>query len=279
MPELPEVETTRRGLHPHLVGRIIIEAQIHPGFERLCLNSDVNELTSRLIGQKIIDTHRYGKYLIFFLSSGDSFIVHLRMTGALVLREPSQPAGKYERARLSLNSVTSSVFEIISFEDVRRFGTWNVVNHFQDGLAPHIGPDALSPNFTPDMLMSVLRRKTSTIKSVLLDQSTVAGLGNIYVDEICFMAGIDPRKRSDTINRKKNEELFVAIQDTLNKALEQGGSSFSDYVNAHGAPGGALDHCNVYGRDGMNCHRCSHTIKKIKVVGRGTHYCPKCQHQ
>jgi formamidopyrimidine-DNA glycosylase len=208
MPELPEVETTRRGLHPHLVGRIIIEAQIHPGFERLCLNSDVNELTSRLIGQKIIDTHRYGKYLIFFLSSGDSFIVHLRMTGALVLREPSQPAGKYERARLSLNSVTSSVFEIISFEDVRRFGTWNVVNHFQDGLAPHIGPDALSPNFTPDMLMSVLRRKTSTIKSVLLDQSTVAGLGNIYVDEICFMAGIDQGNDRTRLIRKKTKNFL-----------------------------------------------------------------------
>lgn len=277
MPELPEVETTRRGLHPHLVGRVIVDAQIHQGFERLCLNTNVKELTHRLIGQRITNTHRYGKYLIFSLSNGDSFIVHLRMTGALVLREPGSVPGKYERARLSLDSTMDCVFETISFEDVRRFGTWNVVSHFEDGLAVNIGPDALSPDFSPDKLMSTLRRKSGTIKSVLLDQSTVAGLGNIYVDEICFMAGLDPRKRSDTVSKKKTKELFIAIQDTLSRALEQGGTSFSDYVNAHGVPGGALDHCYVYGRVGMNCYQCDNTIKKIKIAGRGTHYCPKCQ--
>ncbi|MDG1840423.1 MAG: bifunctional DNA-formamidopyrimidine glycosylase/DNA-(apurinic or apyrimidinic site) lyase [Dehalococcoidia bacterium] len=279
MPELPEVETTRRGLHPHLIGRVISDAKIYSGFERLCLNTDVKELTDRLIGQRIEGTDRYGKYLIFWLSSGDSLIVHLRMTGALVLRNISSLGGKYERARLTLESSPNCPFEIVSFDDVRRFGTWNVVNHVRDGLARDIGPDALASDFTADSLISVLRQKTCTIKSALLDQSTLAGLGNIYVDEICFLAGIDPRKRSNTISRKKSEQLFTAIRDTLNKALDQGGSSFSDYVNAHGMPGGALDHCNVYGRAGMECYRCGQTIKKIKIVGRGTHYCPKCQHR
>jgi len=277
VPELPEVETTRRGLHPHLIGRVIVDARVHPGFERLCLNTNVKELTHRLIGQSITDTHRYGKYLIFSLSSGDSFVVHLRMTGALVLREPNSLVGKYERARLSLESTMDCVFETISFEDVRRFGTWNVVSHFENGLAVNIGPDALSPDFSPDNLISALRRKSGSIKSTLLDQSTLAGLGNIYVDEVCFVAGLDPRKRSDTVSKKKATELFIAIQDTLNRALNQGGTSFRDYVNAYGVSGSALDHCYVYGRVGMNCYQCGNTIKKIKVVGRGTHYCPKCQ--
>ena len=277
MPELPEVETTRRGLEPHLIGRLIIDASIHRGFERLCLNASVKDLVDRLIGHRIVSTDRYGKYLIFCLSSGDSLVVHLRMTGALILREPASLASKYERAQLVLESTPDCPFEIVSFQDVRRFGTWNVVDALKDGLPRQIGPDALAPDFTADHLSSALRRKSGTVKGALLDQSTLAGLGNIYVDEICFMAGLDPRKRANTIGKRKSKQLFTAIHDTLNKALNQGGSTFSNYVNAYGIPGGALDHCNVYGRTGMECYGCGQTIKKIKIVGRGTHYCPRCQ--
>ena len=166
---------------------------------------------------------------------------------------------------------------ILAFNDVRRFGTWECVptKHENDRIPS--GPDALASHFTRDDLLGKLHSRATSLKSALLDQAVVAGLGNIYVDEACFLAGIRPDRKTKNLSAKEIHRLYDAIGTTLNRALEQGGTSFRNYVNAFGIPGGALSHCQVYQRDGECCKICDSTILKIKLAGRGTHYCPVCQ--
>ena len=277
MPELPEVETVRRDLIPYVLGATIQRAIVHRGFSRMIKDSSIKAFRETVEGSQIEELRRHGKYLIFRLSNGRSWIVHLRMTGAFLISSDYRPRDRHERARIRITSPSYTSEMVLAFNDVRRFGTWECVptEHENDRIPS--GPDALAIDFTQDDLLGKLQSKDTSLKSALLDQAVVAGLGNIYVDESCFLAGIRPDRKAKNLCAREVERLYDAIGTTLNRALEQGGTSFRNYVNAFGLPGGALSHCQVYQRDGQCCRICDSTILKIKHAGRGTHYCPVCQ--
>lgn len=277
MPELPEVETVRRGLIPYVLGSTIQRAMVHRGFGRMIKDSSVKAFRETVEGNRIEELRRHGKYLIFRLSNGRSWIVHLRMTGAFLISAGHHPRDRYERARVEITSPSYAPEVVLVFNDVRRFGTWECVPTERETDRIPRGPDALAIHFTQDDLLGKLRSKHTSLKSALLDQAVVAGLGNIYVDEACFLAGIRPDRKTKNLSAQEVQRLYCAIGTTLNRALEQGGTSFRNYVDAFGIPGGALSHCQVYQRDGECCRMCDSTILKIKHAGRGTHYCPVCQ--
>ena len=199
------------------------------------------------------------------------------MTGALLLRESTSFVGKYERAQLVLEPTPDCPFEIVSFQDVRRFGTWNVVDALKDGLPRQIGPDALAPDFTADHLSSALRRKSGTVKGALLDQSTLAGLGNIYVDEVLWKCRIHPTTSCNKISSNKIKRLLVAIPKILQKSIDFNGTTIINFSPGNKTKGKFSNYLNVFGKQNQGCPNCKTSIRKIFVSQRGTHFCPKCQ--
>ncbi|MEX2446866.1 MAG: bifunctional DNA-formamidopyrimidine glycosylase/DNA-(apurinic or apyrimidinic site) lyase [Dehalococcoidia bacterium] len=271
MPELPEVETIRRDLEPLLLGRSVTRVCIHPGAERLAVTDPPRGMEAALAGRRIEGIGRRGKYLVLTLDDGRSWVMHLRMTGSLVHTTADAPAHRFERARIDLDDGTS-----LRFNDMRKFGTWHLVHDPAEAM-PHSGPDALSPAFTPAWLRERLRRRETAVKAVLLDQSVAAGVGNIYADEACWIAGIDPRTPGRRIGATRAARLHAAVLQTLEESLGDRGSSFSDYRDGLGAEGMHHVRVHVFRRDGQRCSRCGATIRKTRVAGRGTHYCAGCQ--
>ena len=270
MPELPEVETTRQQLAPAIVGRAITSVSIHPGSERLAMTHSPRELEVALTGRRIEALDRHGKYLLARLDDGRTWVVHLRMSGSLVVAA-SDEAHRYERARVIFDDGT-----VLRFNDLRKFGTWHLVEDARDAM-PHIGPDALSDDFTPGWLRDHLSRRSVAVKSALLDQKVAAGVGNIYADEACYIAGIDPRTSANTLGPRRVTRLHGAVIEALRRSLDDGGTSFSTYVDGLGGEGLHKTRVHVFRRDGEPCERCGTTIRKIRLGGRGTHYCPRCQ--
>ena len=271
MPELPEVETIRRDLTPLLVGRHVTRVRIHPGGERLAITDPPRTLERRLQGRGVVAIDRQGKYLLLRLDDGWTWVIHLRMTGSIVHAPAEAPLGRFERARIDLDDGAT-----LRFNDLRKFGTWHLVEDAAEAM-PHSGPDALSEVFTPQWLLSRLRGRQTTVKAVLLDQSVCAGVGNIYADEACWIASIDPRTEASRIGPTRAKRLHAAVLETLEASLSNRGSSFSDYRDGLGAEG--LHHVRVHAfrREGQACERCGGTILKARVAGRGTHFCPRCQ--
>ncbi len=271
MPELPEVESTRRTLAPGLVGRLISAVAIHPGAERLAVTHRPREFEEVLTGRRIHSLGRHGKYLLAELDGGLTWVVHLRMSGSLMLAAQGEPADRYERARVSLDGGSE-----LRFNDMRKFGTWQLVDDPSVVIA-RVGPDALSPEFTPGWLRAQLARRTVAVKSALLDQRVAAGVGNIYADEACFFAGIDPRTPAWRIGPRRVARLHEGVGRALARALADGGTTFSDYRDGRGQAGAHIANVEVFRREGRPCHRCGTAIRKIRVGGRGTHLCPRCQ--
>lgn len=274
MPELPEVETIRRSLLERLVGRRIENVEVF--LPRAIKFPAVEEFIARVRTQKIFRLERRGKYLLLLLESGDTLVFHLRMTGRLYFRE--KPAWN-KHIRLLL------LFEkggALCFEDVRTFGEIRLLDpHERQTFAPFLtlGPEPLTKAFHVRFLEQTLARSKQRIKSFLLDQGKVAGLGNIYVDEALFAAGIHPLRRACTLNRDETFRLHAATNKAIEEGLRDGGTTFRDYVDGEGREGFHQQKLRVYHREGEPCLVCGTPIEKIRVGGRGTRFCPKCQPQ
>ena len=212
MPELPEIETIRRDLAPQLMGRTITAVCIHPGAERLAVTDPPRTLERRLRGRRIEALERHGKYLLARLDDGRTWVLHLRMTGSLTLAERGAPAGHFERARVELDDG-----RVLRLDDMRKFATWHLVDDPSEAM-PRSGPDALAPEFTAARLSELLRGRSASLKAALLDQRVAAGVGNIYADEACWIAGIDPRTPAGRVGPRRAQRLHAALLQTLEDA-------------------------------------------------------------
>ncbi len=271
MPELPEVETTRRHLAAHLPGaRVVAVELLDP---RAVWRPDPATFATRLTGMDLGDVRRRAKYLVVDLRDGDHLVVHRRMTGNLLLREPAAPPDEHTVAVLRLADGRE-----LRFCDLRRFARmWLATPAELAALDRSLGPEPLSPEFTAERLASILANRRRALKPLLLDQRAIAGLGNIYVDEALFAAGLRPTRGADTLQPADVERLHAAIRAVLEQGIRNEGTTFRDYLGAIGQPGRNQHMMGVFKREGKSCERCSAVILKTRVAGRGTHYCPRCQ--
>lgn len=283
MPELPEVETVKRGLQRLLPNRCIKQVDISWN-KSFVVNS--KDLKNNILGSKVTKVTRRGKLLIIELDSKHSLLIHLKMTGQLVFRgEDNFGAGHPTDSLVGElpDKSTRVVFVFddgsrLFFNDQRKFGWIKLlltanVNSFD--FIKRLGPEPLGNKITSSLFIEQLnKRQNSGVKSVLLDQSIVAGIGNIYADEALFLSGIHPSLRIRDIATSKKIELFNAIQEVLQLSIDNGGSSDRNYVDAHGNKGSYLGFAKVFRREGLPCPKCGTTIIKLRVAGRGTHICP-----
>lgn len=275
MPELPEVETVRRILHPEVVGATIRGVTFHdfPAVLETTLVGAVPQ--SLLVDRTILDTSRRGKYLIITLSGDLAIIVHLRMTGRLLLLPTEAPPARFEHLVMHLDNARD-----LRFADQRKFGRVVVATPTDvDHLNSRLGPEPLSDLLTPEFLVPALARRTGTIKNALLDQHLIAGLGNIYVDESLFLSGIHPLQPSNTLTHEDITRMVTAIRDVLSSALANQGTTFSTFENPYGEAGSNAAFLKVYDRakKGGTCVTCGTPLVRIVVGGRGTTFCPGCQ--
>lgn len=299
MPELPEVETIKRGLQELLRGQIIQSVEV--------LHTKSMPATTEVINEHIISTTmqkvwRRGKVLGIDLDSGYSILVHLKMTGQLVLEAPveQQAAGSRQQAKLGRiggghptksmaaelpDNSTRVIFTFrdgskLYFNDQRKFGWVKVVKSSKvksEKFFETMGPEPLEPEFQISNFKFRIKSRKAPIKAILLDQDTAAGLGNIYTDEALHLAKIHPLRAGHTLSAEEVERLHAAIIEVLQNSINDGGTSFTNYVDANGITGDYLSNARVYRREGQPCPECGASIEKIKVAQRGTHICPQCQ--
>ncbi|HMF74824.1 MAG TPA: bifunctional DNA-formamidopyrimidine glycosylase/DNA-(apurinic or apyrimidinic site) lyase [Bryobacteraceae bacterium] len=261
MPELPEVETVVRSITPYVLGRTIRHVEL---FSRRVTRGDFAATIAGVTGALIQGVRRHGKQIFFELDRGILFI-HLGMTGKLLI---NAAPSKYARAIFHLDE--GALF----YDDVRQFGRVEFFTQMPSSLA-RVGPDALTIGFAE--FFERLHRRGGHIKPLLLNQSFVGGVGNIYADEALFAARIHPRAAASRLSEKRVKELHGSLIKILQLAIHHRGSSISDYVDADGAPGSFQQQHNVYGRAGQPCPCCGSPIRRIVLGQRGTHYCPRCQ--
>jgi len=290
MPELPEVEVTRRRIEPVLIGRRI--ASVETTAPSYFFVTPPAKLRRRLCGKTFSRLERFGKYLVATLSDDSGLLLHLGMTGQLFSDDVTSPRLLSATARAALSPEEQATFQVdahthlvlrfedggpaVLFRDVRKFGKviWLSPGERHPRLT-RLGPDALGA--TGEFLFQVARRRKAPIKSVLLDQSVLAGVGNIYADEALFWAGVRPGRRAARVTRAECARLAEGLRRVLERSIETGGSSISDYVAPDGQDGGYQDERCVYSRTGEPCRTCGELIKR-KVIGqRSSHYCPACQ--
>lgn len=262
MPELPEVETVVRSIRP-LVGRRIVSAEFRN--LRILRGGDPDAMSSRLAGRKIAAVKRYGKFIVASLGGGGYLMVHLGMTGRLLL---GGEAGKHTHAIFTFDR------GMLMYDDSRQFGCIELSEEFPQRVA-RLGPEPLEIAFE-DFLAGMTKRKTR-IKSLLLNQTFLRGVGNIYADEALFRAGIHPLAMASRIKPERAKKLHQAIIRVLTEAIEAGGSSISDYVDAEGRKGFFQINHRVYQRTGEPCVKCKTPIQRVIVTQRSSHFCPKCQ--
>jgi formamidopyrimidine-DNA glycosylase len=273
MPELPEVETIRRQLAPHLEGQRLARLEVLD--PRWCDPADPNVLEDAAGGRVIEEVGRRGKYLIFSLEDDVHLVMHLRMTGNLLLAGDADAEPPHLRVRMALDSG-----EQVLFTDPRRFGTGVVLlgsDVVAEYFASRLGPEPLSPDFTADVLREAARGRRAPVKAFLLTQERVAGVGNIYADEALFRARIHPLRPVGTLRRPQIEALRDAVVETLEAGIDAKGATIDDFRNADGAEGSFQDRFLVHTREGEPCPRCGTTIRKLRAAGRGTYVCPRCQ--
>lgn len=273
MPELPEVETVKRTLNQLVTGKTISRVSVF--LPRIIIRPDDAEVfCAELSGQKIRQIERRGKFLRFLLD--DSVLVsHLRMEGRYGLYRAEEPVEKHTHVIFHFADGTE-----LRYRDVRQFGTMHIFPHGEDlRSAPlnRLGLEPLDPAFTFEAFLEAASGRTTRIKPLLLNQSVVAGLGNIYADEALHASRIHPERTADSLTSEEWRRLHRAIISTLQDAVEAGGSSIKSYVNGQGEMGMFQYQLKAYGRTGEPCETCGTPIRKITVAGRGTHYCPRCQ--
>lgn len=277
MPELPEVETTAALIRPHVEGRRIVGSRV--SWERTLGGATPSAFDRSVRGAEVAAVGRRAKWVVMGLQRrgrpAGALLCHLRMSGRLVV-DGGTGAPDHERVALRLQGPDAGR-RWLRFLDVRKFGRLRFVEDADEALAD-LGPEPLGPGFTPESLRAGLRARRRALKPLLLDQEFVAGLGNIYVDESLFLAGLHPLRRSDRIDAPAAARLHAAIQSVLREAILREGSSFDTfYRTPEGQPGAYQNQFQVYARDGQPCRRCGRTIKKLVVGQRGTHVCTRCQ--
>lgn len=273
MPELPEVETIRQQLKKQILGRKITKIEI---LEPRAINVSQSRFKKGITGAKIIDILRRAKLLIFKLSNGNYFVVHLKLTGRLLFVKEKTSTTRYTRIIFYLSEGHK-----LFFDDLRKFGYIKFFD--KEGLQKFLkkekfGIDPLDRKFTSDIFSKLLaKRSRSKIKPLLMDQSFLAGVGNVYAQEACFYAKIAPTRTAGSLSPKEIKDLHNGLRKVLISAIKKKGASVDTYVDIYGRQGGFVPHLQVYGRKGKSCYRCNGKIKSIKLGGRGTYFCPKCQ--
>ncbi len=286
MPELPEVETLVQGLKDVLIGRRIVGVELHkPKMWQ-------GKLSDEIKGHVIKDITRIAKLMVFSLSGDLKLLIHLKMTGQLIFEDKKghMLGGGHPDEQFALQQPSKYTHIIFSFEDgsklyfndMRQFGYAKLISASeltQHKFVADIGIDPFVPQFTVDFLHQQLQKRPKiTVKQVLMDQTVIAGIGNIYADESLFDAKILPTRKASAISEDETKELHQSILKILKKAIDFGGTSYKDFVHHSGKKGTMQDHLMVYRRAGQKCKRCGGTIKRIIIGGRGTHFCPDCQH-
>jgi len=273
VPELPEVETVRRRLAPVLEGRVLEGVDISDA--RLTRPLDPHEVAAELLGERVATLDRRGKYLIVRFESGRALVVHLRMTGSFLhVKDDGLPDDPHRRATVTLDDGSQ-----VAYRDVRRFGTWLLLEpgEVDDYIDARVGREPLEAAYRARHLAERLAGRRTSIKAVLLDQRSIAGVGNIYADEALWRARIHPLTPASALDAEQAKALHRSVRQSLQAGIRRQGSTLRDYRLPDGEAGGAQHEFKVYGRGGEPCERCGTPIEKIRVAGRGTWYCPACQ--
>lgn len=272
MPELPEVENVKNTLNKFLPGKKITDVKIY--WENIIKHPGTEEFILKLKGQTFQNVYRRGKFLIFHLDE-DVLVSHLRMEGKYGLNQRDEPADKHTHVIFQFSDGTE-----LRYRDVRKFGTMHLYpKGTEESHAPlkTLGIEPLSDSLTAALLKKLFANRKRNIKSVLLDQTLIAGLGNIYVDEVLFQAGIHPETLANKLTQPRLKKLKTAITEILSESVKHGGSSIRSYTNAVGETGGFQLKLFVYGRKNEACRVCGTEIERLVVAGRGTHICKTCQ--
>jgi formamidopyrimidine-DNA glycosylase len=273
MPELPEVETVRARLEPLLVGRRLARVDIHD--PRVVRPFEPDAVAAELTGEQVVALERRGKYLVFRFESGQVLLVHLRMTGSF----RHGPRGSLDGDPHACAVVRLDDGSDVVYRDVRRFGTWLVLEaeELDRYLAERLGAEPFAPEFTARALGRRLAGRRAPIKAALLDQRSLAGMGNIYADEALWRARVHPLRPAGELDGPELRRLHRGIRAALAVGVARQGATLRDYATPDGASGSMQDEFRVYGRTGEPCDRCGTPIERIRVGGRGTWYCPVCQ--
>ena len=270
MPELPEVETTRRGIAPHVEGRRVEAVLVREKRLRWPIPAT---LARELPGQRIDSIERRAKYLILRSEAG-CLLVHLGMSGSLRIVSPDEPVRKHDHVDIQLTGA-----KVLRFHDPRRFGCmlWVKGNVDEHPLLAGLGPEPLAEDFTAEYLFTRSRKRKAPVKSFIMDQRIVVGVGNIYANEALFPAGISPRRKAGKVTRAQYAALVAEIKAVLKRAITSGGTTLRDFIGGDGKPGYFKQSLNVYGRGGEPCVNCRSTLTEFRLGQRTTVYCPKCQ--
>lgn len=274
MPELPEVETLARDLRrAGLIGRTVTDARVY--WPRTIDRPGITQFRNRILGNQFEDAGRRGKFLVLPLSDGDTLLIHLRMTGQLAFEEPSVPRKKHEHVILELDGDSH-----LRFHDTRKFGRWYLVEEPEE-LLGKLGPEPLSAEFDPATLATILHSRRRQLKPLLLDQTVLAGLGNIYVDEALWTAGIHPLRRSHTLEETEIHALYDAIRTVLRRGIKNMGTTLgtgrANFYSVGGRRGNNQTALRVFRQAEEPCPRCRTPIERIVVGQRSTYICPDCQ--
>lgn len=268
MPELPEVETSRRGIEPHLVGATILHAVVRNGRLRWPVSNEIHTLSD----QPVLSVQRRAKYLLLELPTG-WIIIHLGMSGSLRILPEELPAEKHDHVDLVMSNG-----KVLRYTDPRRFGAWLWTKELEGhNVLAHLGPEPLSDDFNAAWLHEKSKRKKTAIKPWLMDNKLVVGVGNIYASESLFVAGIHPDRLASSLSTEECARLVASIKAVLLRSIEQGGTTLRDFLQSDGKPGYFAQELQVYGREGEPCRACGTLISAGKHGQRSTYWCRRCQ--
>ncbi|TQV82536.1 bifunctional DNA-formamidopyrimidine glycosylase/DNA-(apurinic or apyrimidinic site) lyase [Exilibacterium tricleocarpae] len=270
MPELPEVETTRRGIEPHVAGHTVTAVELRRARLRWPIPADLPVLLKR---RKLLSVNRRGKYLLLRFTHGHA-LLHLGMSGSLRVVAADQPPRKHDHVDIRFGNGA-----VLRFTDPRRFGAllWTAEPPAEHSLLRHLGPEPLTEAFNADYLFARSRKRKQAVKTLIMDSAVVVGVGNIYANEALYLAGIRPSRAAGGISRAACEALTANIKEVLAKAIAQGGTTLRDFVGGDGKPGYFKQQLWVYGRGGQPCGRCGKPLKEVRLGQRSTVYCTACQ--
>ena len=269
MPELPEVETSRRGISPHIVGSIVSDITIRQPKLRWEIPVD---LPAHLKNKQLLSIDRRAKYLLLNFESG-TLLIHLGMSGNLRICPLQSPVEKHDHVDIAFNDC------LLRYTDPRRFGAilWLGLTPQDSKLLSILGPEPLSEQFTAKHLFELAGKRKLPVKQFIMDQKVVTGVGNIYATEALFIAGISPIRSAGNISLKRYQQLTIAIKEILAEAIKQGGTTLKDFVGGDGKPGYFQQTLHIYGKTGNDCPKCKTALKSLKLASRNSVYCPKCQ--
>jgi formamidopyrimidine-DNA glycosylase len=273
MPELPEVETIKRELAPYLVGRCFSRVVLN--WPRAVRHPSAKEFARRLQGRRVEGIARRGKFLLLDLSGGESLVLHLKMSGSLLVKPASATTDKHTRTVFYLGNGRPEESSL-HFRDPRKFGAMWLVKD-KSSITGQLGPEPLSPRFTMEALAAILKGHRLPIKALLCDQSRLAGLGNMYADEALFAARIHPLRAAGELSSVETKRLHRAIRQVLRRGIRDCGASVSTYSRPDGSLGWAHEYFKVAHRGGQPCPRCGTSIQRLPLRGRGSYFCPRCQ--